>query len=115
MSLIKIENASLGYEGKTVVNDISLDIKEKDYICIVGENGSGKTTLMKALLGLLKPLSGSITYSDGLKQNEIGFRSQAIFSVTFLLRCKRWCFRAVLIKNTLFSIQRSRKKLPPRI
>ena len=43
MSLIKIENASLGYEGKTVVNDISVDIKEKDYICIVGENGSGKT------------------------------------------------------------------------
>lgn len=46
MSLIKIENASLGYEGKTVVNDISVDIKEKDYICIVGENGSGKTTLI---------------------------------------------------------------------
>jgi len=76
MSLIKIENASLGYEGKTVVNDISVDIKEKDYICIVGENGSGKTTLMKALLGLLKPLSGSITYSDGLKQNEIGYLPQ---------------------------------------
>ena len=110
MSLIKIENASLGYEGKTVVNDISVDIKEKDYICIVGENGSGKTTLMKALLGLLKPLSGSITYSESAT-----FRSQAIFSVTFLRRCKRWCFRAVLIKNTPFSIQRSRKKLPPRI
>ena len=77
MSLIKIENASLGYEGKTVVNDISVDIKEKDYICIVGENGSGKTTLMKALLGLLKPLSGSITYSDGLKQNEIGYLPQS--------------------------------------
>ena len=77
MSLIKIENASLGYEGKTVVNDISVDIKEKDYICIVGENGSGKTTLMKGLLGLLKPLSGSITYSDGLKQNEIGYLPQS--------------------------------------
>ena len=116
MSLIKIENASLGYEGKTVVNDISVDIKEKDYICIVGENGSGKTTLMKALLGLLKPLSGSITYSDGLnRMKSATFRSQAIFSVTFLRRCKRWCFRAVLIKNTPFSIQRSRKKLPPRI
>ena len=50
MSLIKIENASLGYEGKTVVNDISVDIKEKDYICIVGENGSGKTTLICNLI-----------------------------------------------------------------
>ena len=77
MSLIKIENASLGYEGKTVVKDISVDIKERDYICIVGENGSGKTTLMKALLGLLKPLSGSITYGDGLRQNEIGYLPQS--------------------------------------
>ena len=110
MSLIKIENASLGYEGKTVVNDISVDIKEKDYICIVGENGSGKTTLMKALLGLLKPLSGSITYSDGLKQNEIGYLPQSSdIQRDFPARYKRWCFRAVLIKNTPFSIQRSRK------
>ena len=31
MSLIKIENASLGYEGKTVVNDISVDIKAVSY------------------------------------------------------------------------------------
>ena len=62
MSLIKIENASLGYEGKTVVNDISVDIKEKDYICIVGENGSGKTTLMKTISGLLKPRTGDVLY-----------------------------------------------------
>ena len=116
MWLIKIENGSLGYEGKTVVNDISVDIKEKDYICIVGENGSGKTTLMKALLGLLKPLSGSITYSDGLKQNEIGYLPQSSdIQRDFPASVQGWCFRAVLIKNTPFFIQRSRKKLPPRI
>lgn len=117
MSLIKIENASLGYEGKTVVNDISVDIKEKDYICIVGENGSGKTTLMKALLGLLKPLSGSITYSDGLKQNEIGYLPQSSdiqrdFPASVQEVVLSGCLNK---KHTFFYSKEQKKKLPPRI
>lgn len=76
MSLITIDNASMGYEGKTVLSNLSLKINEKDYICIVGENGSGKTTLMKCLLGLIQPLKGKITFGDGLKQNEIGYLPQ---------------------------------------
>ncbi len=76
MAQITIDNASMGYEGKTVLSNLSLKIYEKDYVSIVGENGSGKTTLMKCLLGLIQPLSGTITYGDGLKQNEIGYLPQ---------------------------------------
>lgn len=76
MALITIQNASMGYEGKIVLSDLSLKIEEKDYVCIVGENGSGKTTLMKCLLGLIQPIGGSIAYGDGLKQNEIGYLPQ---------------------------------------
>jgi len=73
MSLIKIENASLGYEGKTVVNDISVDIKEKDYICIVGENGSGKTMLLRAIAGLLVPDSGSVVIDGKVLHKDMSF------------------------------------------
>ena len=84
MALISIDNASIGYEGKTVLSGISLKIREKDYICIVGENGSGKTTLMKCMLGLIQPLSGKITYGEGLKQNEIGYLpQQTVFQKDF--------------------------------
>lgn len=76
MSLIDIKNASMGYEGKTVLSDLSLRIDEGEYVCIVGENGSGKTTLMKCLLGLLPLRSGSINYGDGLCKNEIGYLPQ---------------------------------------
>lgn len=76
MSLITIKNASMGYEGKTILNNMNLKIEEGDYVCIVGENGSGKTTLMKCLLGLLQVQNGSIEYGDGLKQNEIGYLPQ---------------------------------------
>ena len=76
MSLVTIKNASMGYDGKTVLSDVNLEINENDYICIVGENGSGKTTLMKCMLGLLQLQSGEIIYGDGLKQNEIGYLPQ---------------------------------------
>ena len=46
------------------------------FIVIEGLDGSGKTTLMKGLLGLIEPLSGSIDYLNGLKQNHIGYLPQ---------------------------------------
>lgn len=76
MALISINNASMGYEGKTVLSKLTLTVNEGDYICIVGENGSGKTTLMKCLLGLIQPTAGSISFGDGLKQREIGYLPQ---------------------------------------
>ena len=76
MALISINNASMGYEGKTVLSKLTLTVNEGDYICIVGENGSGKTTLMKCLLGLIQPTAGSISFGGGLKQREIGYLPQ---------------------------------------
>ena len=52
------------------------EIGSGDYLCIIGENGSGKTTLMKTILGLLKPMGGSISFGEGLRQNEIGYLPQ---------------------------------------
>lgn len=78
--LIYIEGVTLGYEGKPdVLNDISLTIYDDDFLGIIGPNGGGKTTLLKAILGLLKPRSGSITYYDKGKEIEslnIGYLPQ---------------------------------------
>ncbi|MCI5578613.1 MAG: ATP-binding cassette domain-containing protein, partial [Oscillospiraceae bacterium] len=76
MSLIKTENLTLSYENMTVIDNLSFEVKSGDYVCIVGENGSGKSTLVKALLGLKKPVSGTITFGDGLLQKEIGYLPQ---------------------------------------
>ena len=70
------KNVSLGYENHIVSKGIDFTVAQGDYLCIVGENGAGKSTLMKAILGLHPPLSGKIEFSDGLKQNEIGYLPQ---------------------------------------
>ena len=74
--LIKVENLILSYENMTVIENLSFDVADGDYFCIVGENGSGKSTLVKSLLSLKKPEKGSITFGDGLKKNEIGYLPQ---------------------------------------
>lgn len=76
MSLIKCKNVSLAYDGVTVVKNLNFEVNKSDYLCIIGENGSGKSTIVKALLGLITTESGKIEFSDGLKQNEIGYLPQ---------------------------------------
>lgn len=75
MSLISCKNLELAYDNKTVLSDLSFEVNKGDYLCIVGENGSGKSTLMKALLGLIKPVSGEISFCCA-KHSEIGYLPQ---------------------------------------
>lgn len=76
MSLLNVSGLSLGYEGKTIVDNISFTVNRGDFLSIIGENGTGKTTLVKGLLGLIGKLSGSIELSEGITQSHIGYLSQ---------------------------------------
>jgi len=60
MLQLMCDNITLGYENNIVIKNFSLKVDKGEYIFILGENGSGKTTLMKALLGIISPLSGTV-------------------------------------------------------
>ncbi|MDX2430716.1 MAG: ATP-binding cassette domain-containing protein [Bacteroides sp.] len=72
--IVQIRNLDAGYQGNLVLNKVSLSIMENDFIGIIGPNGGGKTTLLKVLMGLMKPLKGSIEYS--IDRSEIGYLPQ---------------------------------------
>lgn len=74
--LLQCENVSLGYEGHALLTGLNLTIRQGDSLCVVGENGSGKSTLMKALLGLLPPMSGTIRRSEELRRGAVGYLPQ---------------------------------------
>ncbi len=76
MAILKCENLSFAYDGRTVLEDVNFSLNAGDYLCVVGENGSGKSTLIKGLLGLKAPRSGSIEFGEGLKSTEIGYLPQ---------------------------------------
>ena len=57
--IIEIKNLAAGYDGRTVLHDVNLNVYERDFLGIIGPNGGGKTTLIKCILGLLKPTEKS--------------------------------------------------------
>ena len=61
--MLKIENLSVNYGGIEAVRDISFEVPEGAIITLIGANGAGKSTTLRAIAGLLKPKSGSITYN----------------------------------------------------
>ncbi|MDR0333864.1 MAG: metal ABC transporter ATP-binding protein [Dysgonamonadaceae bacterium] len=71
--LIEIEHLWAGYDSKPdVLTDVSLTVYENNFLGIIGPNGGGKTTLLRAILGLIKPQSGTITfYENGQKTPSI--------------------------------------------
>ena len=74
MKLVEVQDLSISYDRKIVLQDISLFIEEGDYLCIVGENGGGKSTLVKALLGLIPYTKGKIEF--GIPAHDIGYLPQ---------------------------------------
>lgn len=76
MAQLTCQRLCVGYEGKSVLQELNFEILAGSYLCIVGENGSGKSTLMKTILGLQPPISGRILTGDGLRKNEIGYLPQ---------------------------------------
>ncbi|MBO1264248.1 metal ABC transporter ATP-binding protein [Proteiniclasticum sp. SCR006] len=61
--MIEIKNLSFSYTGEEpyLIKDLTMSIPRGQLISVIGENGSAKSTLVKLLVGLLKPLKGSIT------------------------------------------------------
>lgn len=76
MPLIECQDMTIGHGRKKVAQHLDFRVDEGDYLCIVGDNGTGKSTLLKTILGLLSPLSGSLSFGKGLKQTEIGYLPQ---------------------------------------
>jgi ATP-binding cassette subfamily F protein 3 len=71
--IVNIQNASVGYEEKTVLSDINLRIDQDDRIAILGQNGEGKSTLSKLIANKLIPHVGKIIHSNKLR---IGYFAQ---------------------------------------
>lgn len=62
---VEVEDLTVAYDTKPVLWDVDLKIPKGKLTAIVGPNGAGKTTLIKAMLHLLKPVSGSIVFPTG--------------------------------------------------
>ena len=71
--MIHIEHLYKNFDGKPVLKDISLEIRDGETLAIIGRSGSGKSVLMKHVIGLLTPTRGRVLV-DGTDINDISYR-----------------------------------------
>lgn len=79
--MIKIQELSYKIQNKTILENITLEIKQGEFAAILGPNGAGKTTLLKIIIGLIRDYRGTV-FIEGrpnrqwLKENTIGYLPQ---------------------------------------
>jgi urea transport system ATP-binding protein len=61
-SLLSIGGLDSGYGESPVLRNIDLDVAPGQVVCLMGRNGVGKTTLMKTIMGLIRPMRGTLTF-----------------------------------------------------
>jgi len=73
--MLKIENLEVSYGNIKAIKGISLEVNQGEIVTLIGSNGAGKSTTLRAISGILKPRSGSITFNgeriDGVEGHEI--------------------------------------------
>ena len=58
--LLKVENVGISLNGKSLVRDVSLEVKQGEIVTLIGPNGSGKSTTAKIALGIYKKIDGKV-------------------------------------------------------
>ena len=74
---IQTDNIQVSFGPKPILHDISLDIRNKEFVGIIGPNGSGKSTFLKCLYRVLKPNNGKIFF-DGTEMSSLSHRDTAL-------------------------------------
>ncbi|HSF00584.1 MAG TPA: metal ABC transporter ATP-binding protein [Nitrososphaeraceae archaeon] len=71
MPLVSVQSLSYNYNSEMVLENVSFNVEEGDFLGIIGPNGAGKTTLFQCILGLLNTYSGRITIlNEDVKKNK---------------------------------------------
>ncbi len=64
-TLLHVERLTAGYAGAAVLRNLDLVVEPGEVVALLGSNGAGKTTTLRAISGLVRPMSGRITF-DGI-------------------------------------------------
>ncbi|MCX8181330.1 MAG: energy-coupling factor ABC transporter ATP-binding protein [Thermofilaceae archaeon] len=69
---VEFRSVSFSYDGRLVLRDVDLQVREGERVALLGNNGAGKSTMAKLMLGLLKPSKGSVLiYGHDTRSREV--------------------------------------------
>ncbi len=67
--VLEVKNVSFDYPDKNILKNVSFEVEQGDFVCVLGSNGTGKSTLLKLILNILKMQKGQI-FIDGIPSDK---------------------------------------------
>jgi branched-chain amino acid transport system ATP-binding protein len=97
-TILQLNDVSTSYGPVRVLEDVSLEIREGEIVCLLGSNAAGKTTTLRTIVGMVKPNKGEISLAgeriDGLPTTEVVARG-----VTMVPENRRLFARMTVLEN----------------
>ncbi|GEK28838.1 metal ABC transporter ATP-binding protein [Furfurilactobacillus siliginis] len=75
-TVLSVDQLAMAFRQKRVFHDLTFDLKQGEFLSVLGENGVGKTTLVQILLGQLRPTAGSVNYYPSRQGVTVGYVPQ---------------------------------------
>jgi zinc transport system ATP-binding protein len=96
--LVNASGIGVNFSGRQVLQNVSVQVRQRQVVTLIGPNGAGKTTLVRIVLGLLQPHAGQVSRAPGLR---IGYMPQKLhIEATLPLTVKRFLELAYHAKQT---------------
>src|SRR6516165_1479083 len=102
MNLLEVTKLVKSYSGRTVVNDVSFLLQQKEIVGLLGRNGAGKTTTFRMILGMVEPDSGAVAF-DARDITFLPMYRRARLGIGYLSQ-ERSDFRRLTVHQNLLAI-----------
>lgn len=106
-SILKAENLIKKYKKRTVVNDVSLEVRQGEVVGLLGPNGAGKTTSFYMIVGMIKPNQGKIILDNDTITNKPMYRRSRL-GIGYLPQ-EPSIFRKMTVENNIKAILQLQK------
>ncbi len=97
--MLHIENLNVFYDGLQALYSVSLEIQEREFVCILGPNGAGKSTLLQTIAGMLVPQEGMIRFNGRAIQGLAAYKVAALGLA--LVPEEGWLFGQMSVEENL--------------
>ena len=106
---LRTENVVKIYRSRTVVKEVSVNVRQGEIVGLLGPNGAGKTTTFYMIVGIIKPYSGKV-YLDDREITRMPMYRRAQLGVGYLAQ-EASVFRQMTVENNIMAILEFRKDL----